>query len=107
MNNANHGSPEEGRRRSAPRPTDHEAAAALFRAIRDDISEKYSAAEKINAVKALAVLTGDDSLAGQGPGSMTRAEIQSELARVRRLLDGEGAAATPVVRQSVRRSKAK
>lgn len=75
-------------REISPQPSHRATSEAFLRSILEDKGETYSTAEKISAIKELRILTGGSEDAGQGPGSMSRQEIMSELHRCRALLDG-------------------
>jgi hypothetical protein len=77
---------------------------AYLQSVRDGDKETYSTAEKLNAIKQLETMRAEDVGSSIGPGSLTRAELQAEIARCRAMLDR---AEQPIVRQSVRQSKAK
>jgi len=63
------------------RLSDLEQGLAILRRVRDG-GEASSTAEKMNAIKEIARLTGQE-VDGAGPGGMSRSELQSELIRVR------------------------
>ena len=69
-----------------PPSTDLGAALAMLRAIRD--AESSTTTEKINAIKSIASLLGQQADDGRGPGMMTRDEIASELRRLKALTQG-------------------
>lgn len=84
--------------------TSRDRSIAFLQLVRDDTNDTYSTAEKLNAIKQLEQMRAEDVGSSIGPGSLTRAELQAEIARCRAMLDK---AEQPQVRQSVRRSKAK
>lgn len=63
------------------------ASAKLLREIIDAPAGEYSTSEKINAIKELRILTGDDGSGGSGPGAMTASQIRTERERLRALLE--------------------